>query len=229
MLPILAQNNKDILYLKNGSMIYGKLVEVTDSVYKIKTSDGSLFIYSIPEVAKFVNEAPNFEGRKKSGLGFVIEAGLLAGVKTSEYTAPFSFNILANLTRNTKDVFGFGSGVEFIGQSYIPVFAEYKRLFYDKKTTPFIFIRGGKLYHQSGDSESSDSYYNQYDYKNNYKGGLSFTLGTGISWVKDDNVTYLSFAYRNVHTSYTQRNYYNQDATYKNTLNRLEIKFGFNF
>ena len=40
-----AQKNKDVLYLKNGSIIYGKLMEVIDNQYKIKTPDGSLFVF----------------------------------------------------------------------------------------------------------------------------------------------------------------------------------------
>lgn len=66
-LPLTAQKSKDVLYLKNGSKIYGNLMEISDNQYKIKTSDGSLFIYSQPEVEKFINEATGFDGRKKTG------------------------------------------------------------------------------------------------------------------------------------------------------------------
>ncbi|MCX6253156.1 MAG: hypothetical protein NTV31_01620 [Bacteroidia bacterium] len=229
LFPLSAQKTKDVLYLKNGSLIYGKLMEVTDSMYKIKTSDGSLFIYSLPEVEKFVNETPLFDGRKKSGLGFVLEAGLLVGAQSSDYDAPFSFNFLANVTSNTKDIIGLGSGVEYLGQPFMPLFLEYKRLLSDRKTTPFIFIRGGKLFHLNGDEQNTDSYYPQYDNPKSYRGGGSFTIGTGISWANEYNETYLSFAYRNVHTSYSQKNYQSQTATYKNSFNRLEIKFGFRF
>lgn len=229
LLPVTAQKTKDVLYLKNGSIIYGKLMEVSDNQYKIKSSDGSLFIYQTGEVDKFVNETPLFTSRKKSGFGFVLEAGLLIGIKTVEYSAPFSFNILGNFTSNTRNIFGIGSGVEYIGQAYMPLFLEYKYLFYNKKTTPFIFVRGGKLYHVNGGTVNNDIYYNPYDYVKSYEGGLSFTLGTGVSWSFEDSEAYLSFAYRNAHTSYSQKNYNSQYATYKNNLNRLEIKFGFKF
>lgn len=229
LLPLSAQRTKDVLYLKNGSKIYGKLMEVTDSVYKIKTYEGSLFIFSKQEVEKFVNEAYIFEGRKKSGAGFVLEAGFLAGVKSADYSTPFSFNMLVNTTVSTVNLFGIGSGVEYIDQPYIPLFVEYKLLVSRKKTTPFFFIRGGKLYHKSGDLQSSSLTYNPYDYPKDYRGGSSFTLGTGISWANEGNETYLSFAYRNVHTSYTQKNYNKQTDTYRSTLNRLEVKFGFRF
>jgi hypothetical protein len=62
-----------------------------------------------------------------------------------------------------------------------------------------------------------------------YKGGFSFTLGTGISWTKDGYETYLSVAYRNANTSYTETDNTNQIYTYKTAYNRLEIKYGFRF
>ena len=55
IIPLSAQKTKDVLYLKNGSMIYGKLIEIVDDKYKIQTSDGSIFIYKSNEVEKFTN------------------------------------------------------------------------------------------------------------------------------------------------------------------------------
>lgn len=229
IIPLSAQKKKDILYLKNGSTINGKLIEANDSQYKIKTADGSIFIFSSPEVEKFINEAPLFDGRKKSGVGIAIEAGFLVGAQSSEYKSPFSFNIIGNLTMNTRSIFGLGSGVEYLGKPFTPLFLEYKYLFSDRKSTPFIFFRCGKLFHVKGDSESSDLTTPQYNYRKSYEGGPSFTLGTGISWVKEDGETYLSFAYRYAKTSYSMENYNNQTETFRNSYNRLEVKFGFKF
>lgn len=59
-LQLSAQKKRDILYLKNGSIIHGKLIEVSDSLFKIQTSDGSLFVFSSQEVEKFIRGAqPN--------------------------------------------------------------------------------------------------------------------------------------------------------------------------
>jgi hypothetical protein len=228
-LPLSAQPTKDVLYLKNGSKIYGRLLEVNDTLYKIKTYEGSLFVFSKPEVEKFVNEAYVFEGRKKGGPGFVLEAGFLAGVKSTEYSTPFSFNMLVNTTLSMINLIGIGTGVEYTDQAYIPLFLEYKLLTSTNKTTPFFFIRGGKMFHKNGDLQSSDITPNPYNYEKNYKGGSSFTLGTGISWANEGHETYLSFAYRNIHTSYTQKNYNKLTDTYNSTLNRLEVKLGFRF
>ena len=108
-----AQKSKDVLYLKNGSKIFGKLMEASDTQYKIKTNDGSIFIYPLAEVDRFINEAVAFEGRKTTGPGFALEGGFLVGAQNSEYDAPFSFNFQGNLTKNTKNIFGIGSGVEY--------------------------------------------------------------------------------------------------------------------
>jgi hypothetical protein len=222
-----AQKTKDALYLKNGSIIYGRLIEISDNNYKIQLSDGSLFNYDADEVDKFIKEAPSYNGRKSEGAGFSIEGGLLIGSQNSDLDAPFSFNIIFNYTNGTKNVLGLGSGVEFLGSTFTPVFAEFKRLFNERKTAPFIFFRGGALLHAGDDTESDPN--NPYYYPKDYKGGASFTLGTGISWAKEDLETYLSFGYRYAQTSYKQQDYNDIIYTYKNNYNRLEIKFGFKF
>jgi len=197
--PAFSQKSKDAVYLKNGSIIYGKLLEISDNIYKIQTSDGSLFNFRSDEVEKFVKETPRFESRKTSGPGFALEGGLLVGSQSSEVSAPFSFNIILNLTSSTKNIFGIGSGVEFLGSTFSPVFIEVKRLLNDKKTAPFVFMRGGALIHTGGNDD--DDPYNPYYYPKTYKGGGTFLIGTGISWAKEDIEAYLSFGYRYAQTS----------------------------
>jgi len=49
--------NQDVLYLKNGSIIRGKIVElIPNKTIKIKTVDGSLFVYQMAEVEKITIE-----------------------------------------------------------------------------------------------------------------------------------------------------------------------------
>jgi hypothetical protein len=228
-LPLSAQKKKDALYLKNGSIIYGKLIEITENQYKIQSSDGSLFIYSLSDVDKFVKESPLFTGRKEDGFGIALEAGLLIGAQNTTYEAPFSFNFLGSYTFDTKHIISIGSGVEFMGVPYTPMFMEYKYLLKESKNCPFLFARGGGLLHLGSDETESPE--NEYDRKN-YRGGFSCAFGTGISWAKEDIEPYLSFAYRYASTSYDQKTYYNgsyRDYTYQDTYNRLEIKFGFRF
>lgn len=226
-----AQKSKDALYLKNGSIIYGDLAEITDNQYKIKTSDGSLFIFQSAEVDKLVTVNATFAGRKTNGPGFALEAGFLVGPQRSDYVAPFSFNLILNMTSNTNHIFGLGTGIEYLGKSYTPLFFEYKALLSDKKTTPFIFTRAGGVFYLGGEEETNDYYYGGYPTqpKIDYNGGFSFSLGTGISWAREESETYLSFAFRYAHISRVEKNYNNYEYTYKTNFNRLEIKYGFKF
>jgi len=228
VLQIDAQRTKDVLLLKNGSMIFGKLVEVNSDHYKMQTSDGSILIFPLQEVEKFTKEIPDFDGRKTTGFTFSLESGFLIGSQNAKYLAPFSFNLLAGLTSNTKNIISLGSGVEFIGRPYTPIFVEYKHIINNRKSSPFVFGRGGAVIPLGGDGEITTDYF-QYNGPERYRGGASFTFGTGISWAKADYETYLSFGYRYVHSSYIRKEYNMGDVTYNNTLNRLEVKFGFKF
>ena len=55
-----AQNTaKSVVYLKNGSVIKCDIMEWQNDTIKFKTSDGSLFVYSMKEVEKISNTALN--------------------------------------------------------------------------------------------------------------------------------------------------------------------------
>lgn len=52
-----AQRQKDVVYLKNGSIIKGAVLEVIpNGTIKIETEDGSLFVYNLMEVEKITKE-----------------------------------------------------------------------------------------------------------------------------------------------------------------------------
>src|SRR5574344_1115044 len=70
----LAQNAnyEDVVYLKNGSIIHGTIIEqIPNESLKVKTKDGSVFVYNLSEVSKLskeemVNSTPSSENPYKS-------------------------------------------------------------------------------------------------------------------------------------------------------------------
>lgn len=223
-----AQKYHDILYLKNGNKVFGSLQEVSDNQYKIKVNDSTYFTFKVSEVEKFTKATETGNGRKENGLGFSIEAGFLVGAQSNTYDKPFSFNTILNYTADRANVFGLGTGAEFLGKNYTPFFIEYKRLLHEKGVTPYLFVRAGTMAYFGSNDKTTYSY-SQYYLRKNYSGGGSFTLGAGISWAGDGFETNLSFAYRYARTSYLQSEYNQPDVTYKTNYNRLEIKLGFRF
>ena len=59
-----AQNVQEVVYLKNGSVVRGVVIEQVPGVsLKVQTSDGSIFAYQMSEVVKITKES----GSKKKG------------------------------------------------------------------------------------------------------------------------------------------------------------------
>jgi len=51
-----AQNNQEIVYLKNGDKVKGIIIEeIPNTSIKVKTSNGSILVYSIHEIGKIIS------------------------------------------------------------------------------------------------------------------------------------------------------------------------------
>lgn len=84
---LLAQQYIDVVYLKNGSVIRGVIMEqVPNQSIKIQTADKSIFVYKMDEVDKMVKEEAQTTSSSKSSsissqgresYSITIEAGLL--------------------------------------------------------------------------------------------------------------------------------------------------------
>ncbi len=54
-----AQTLQEVVYLKNGSIVRGTVIEqVPNESLKVQMADGSIFVYPMSEVAKIAKEAP---------------------------------------------------------------------------------------------------------------------------------------------------------------------------
>ena len=76
-----AQQYGEVIYLKNGSIIKGTIVEQTpNESYKIKTADGSLFVYKWSEVSKITKEVIKPTTTNSTRYQGEIQVGFGAGV-----------------------------------------------------------------------------------------------------------------------------------------------------
>ena len=79
-----GQNYQDFVYLKNGSIIRGVVIEqIPNQSIKIKTADGSVFAYNISEVDKITKEeinSPNGSRTISKGYRGFIDLGYTIGV-----------------------------------------------------------------------------------------------------------------------------------------------------
>ena len=75
--PLFAQQMEDVVYLKNGEIVWGTIIEqIPGESLKIQTADGSVFAYAMDEISKIVKES--VMGTEELATG--IEIGTLFGL-----------------------------------------------------------------------------------------------------------------------------------------------------
>ena len=235
-IQLFAQKKEDALFLKNGSVVYGKILEVKEGRYKIKTADGFLFTFMSGEVEKFIlaNQAepvtePVTEPVPREvriydpdGFGFGIESGLLAGSPEYNFPLLFALNPMLTYTVSDRHMTGFVTGIEFFDAVYLPLSIEYRFRILKSDVSPHLYFRGGALVPLGGTGGEED-----------YKGGWSVGGGTGFRWPVGGFESYIKFGYRYGYMVNTRtNNYYSVNPveyTYQVNFHRFEMKWGFKF
>ncbi len=159
----------DVVYLKNGSIIKGSLVEVTPQTVKIETRDGSLFVFKMEEVEKITKETTpqtiqkniqeepiNSAGKaypaaKTKGYQNVLEFAAPVGIGELNKTYGFALGYSALYKFNHSLMLGGGTGAHlfldresgsYIG-IFIPLYADFRLRFADTRYSPFLVFKPG--------------------------------------------------------------------------------------
>ncbi len=237
----MAQPKKGYLYLKNGTILKGKLAG-SENPQKIKfESAGNTWVFDRAEVDTIT--ASRKESRvidqKQPVTRFsnLTELGLLIGNSGNSQSAPFSFNSFLNYRLNTHFIVGAGTGVEFFKETYLPGLASVQYKFRDSRSTPYLFFEGGYLIPVEDSRQvyydllpANSTLYRIYPYPQNNemkaKGGMVLNPGIGYRHMLSPNFGMsLSFGYRFNRLNYSGEKDYELDIDY----NRLSVKLGIIF
>lgn len=147
-----AQTTQEVVYLKNGSIIRGIIIEqVPNESLKIQTADGSLFVYKMDEVQKITKEIPtsyfsiSSSNPIQSGyrgfadIGYTIGTGN-CGEDHLELSTSHGYQI------NPYIFVGGGAGVNYFFDAEavgIPVFAHVRSEFLKSAISPFFEFKIG--------------------------------------------------------------------------------------
>ena len=151
---MMAQDVRDVVYLKNGSIIKGMVIEqIPTESLKIKTSDGSLFVYKMEEVLKIVKEEVVKEEVptiSKNGLkrGFRVIGELGYEVETSDEDGDNSpvLNFTVGYQLAQKVFLGAGVGFRYYmddDKSSVPIYFNFRSDFINAKVNPFVDVKLG--------------------------------------------------------------------------------------
>lgn len=153
-LSINAQRSKDLVYLKNGSIIHGTVIEQNhvEDIIKIRTADGSLFVYKMSEVERIQKEEVSSQGFN-GGNGLhrkfraIIEPAYVFGVEDSDYKEDrVGATVSMGYQFNPYIYLGVGVGGFYFLDSEVyslPVFLNFRSDFINARITPFVDVKAG--------------------------------------------------------------------------------------
>lgn len=151
----IAQNVQEVVYLKNGSVIRGIVVEqVPGESLKIRTNDGSVFAYKMSDVEKITKEVGNSNSQTQSlNNGIGIKAGYKAFVDFG-YTLGTGVHKLDRIELMTTHgvqinpylFVGAGAGCHYYTEYTefsIPIFVDIRATILKNNITPYIDFKIG--------------------------------------------------------------------------------------
>ena len=142
---------EDVVYLKNGSIIYGIIIEqVPNKSIKVQTKDGSVFVYRIDEIEKFSkvekvqssNEDTNNKKRKIKRFGYTNISEINYGSGIEDYVDDYSygFQTINGYLFNPNFSLGLGLGIDKYksGATFAPLFADLRVNILASEVSPFL-------------------------------------------------------------------------------------------
>lgn len=224
-----AQSNyQDVVYLKNGSIIRGIIIEqVPNKSIKIETADRSLFVYQMDEIEKLTKEQPKGVIRNaynssgiQSGYKGIVEMGYQIGV--GDYGMDrLKLNIINGYQINPHFSLGIGTGLRYYFDAeaaIIPVFADFRANLFNQNISPYFSFGIGYSFDATDDFEGV---------------GLLLNPSVGVSFkVSDKSAMNVGIGYEmqkmDTYFGYYNGSYYDYYSSSENS-GALSINVGISF
>lgn len=162
---------QDVVYLKNGSIIKGSVLEIVpNQSIKIQTSDGSIFVYQMSEVDRIQQDAKNTQKQQtytedepenylKRGFRGLVDLGAHVGFGDGEdnyqisaaFTGGYQINrmlfvgagVAPTLNLFEYETYYQKEDTEIATSFLLPIYSAIRLDFINKKVTPFLDGRIG--------------------------------------------------------------------------------------
>ncbi len=217
---------RDVLKLKNGSVVKGQIItpkDGPDSVVTIETYDGSTWVFKRSEVVlrgsePFKDPAIRYKNR---GFEHYTELGPLAMSNRASNgitTSAFSFQTTNGYRFNQWLYTGIGVGADLYAvQTFVPIVLSIRGDFRNTGTKiPFYFVEAG----HSINATSNDVV------NIKYRGGATFAVGAGLKLLFHQSTAFVVGVGYRFQRSATERLAL---PTVTDDFNRLTLRIGFSF
>ncbi|MBO5988827.1 MAG: hypothetical protein J6Q03_05030 [Paludibacteraceae bacterium] len=143
---------KDVLKLKDGSVIKGELIEGSSNQIKFKDSDGSVWVFGVEEVLSMQREPQpeNETLQKKEGRKEFSKRGYRTQIEYVAETGDFSavgVDVVFDYQFNSHLQLGGGAGLRSLEEMYdgggAPLYVDFRVNILKTKVTPFFDLKAG--------------------------------------------------------------------------------------
>ncbi|RLD34094.1 MAG: hypothetical protein DRJ15_00545 [Bacteroidetes bacterium] len=229
---------EDVVYLKNGSIIHGMIIEqIPNQTIKIKTADGNLFVFEYTQIEKITKEEVPQEYQPKEQKaapaspyvgkenGFEGTVDLLFAVQLEWGEPVLGMHFIGGYRFIPQLYLGAGTGVEIYSEeTMLPLFVQVRTDFVKAKVTPFFYANVGYAFGWINGEEGSDW------------GGVFMEPGIGFRFNIAEhfglNISSSFKFQRAYYADYYYAPYYSQnyhDARIQETYRLFTFKVGFSF
>ncbi len=220
-----AQSSEDVVYLKNGSILRGKVIEnVTGVRTSIEIIGHNLIVIPDSAVKMILMDQKSSTGVRENAAGPLEVSANVSFYGGEQRSGGFTF--IPSYRFPFRLAVGAGIGVEWFDHQQIPFFADAKYSFLKGSWSPYVYAQGG---YSIPMTKSNDG-----DYAD-YYGGAMAGIGGGLRFdFSKHNALIFSLGYRYQKTK-TVMGYYpwmssmQSETTRYDEYNRLAFSFGFLF
>jgi hypothetical protein len=230
---VFSVSARDILSLKNGSVIKGELIEATGEQVKFKTADGSLWVYGMSEVISVTKEkqaeetvAEETEAAPKKKKEFSKKGYRTQIEQTFDFGdfGAFGYDAIFGYQFNSHLQLGGGIGLraldEVSGRSDfgVPLYADFKVNFLKTKVTPFFDLKAGSLITADPTFYISPSV----GVKIHFSKARALSISTGLAWAE-----YAQYEFDYYMDGYSKRIYNEYYSNYTGCAFSFKINYQF--
>lgn len=228
LLPLLAlaqTETEDVVYLKNGSILRGEIIEQTNNeILKIKTVGRNVIVVKWENVERIAREEiphSDFGQQYFEKSGYVINTGF--DILTGGGTTSVGFRMVNGYRFNPQLSAGLGIGLVLYNdpQNLVPIYLDFKYKLKRANSTPFVFLKTGFSF-----SIMSDENLEVVD----HDGGFMLSPGIGIQFETSEEFgLYFTAGYNLDNSKYEQEDFNGRTVETDINYRRMMIGFGFSF
>jgi len=228
---LFAQKTKaDVVYLKNGTILYGSIIQF-DSVKGMRiNNDCGSYLFHFQDIDSVKTNYKKISNSQKSkGYYNLTSVGLLFGEGGNGFQPLPSLTMVNGYQIDKHWSAGLGFGFEFYEFSVFPVFAQGTYVFKNDKISPFISLKSGYTFpiHRSTDKDNGLPWKTFGGIAVNPEIGIKVDIGDKNAFICSLGYHYQKLSFEdNYYDYFYESNYYRRIY---NHFNRISFRIGFLF